>query len=435
MAPHRDVPPTPDPSATDAGDVVPGTAAPGTAPGGPADRLPLAAVLVMALTGFLLIATETMPAGLLPQIAEGMGTSEGVAGQFVSVYALGTVVAAIPAVALTRGMRRRPVFLAAVLGFLVANVVTAVSGVLVLSLVARFVAGAFSGLLWGMTAGYARRITPPRLAGRALAIASVGTPVGLAIGTPFGSWLGTTFDWRWSFGTLAVLTLVTLVLAATMVPDAPGQEASSQTPAARIVRIPGVAVVLAVIVAWMLGHNVLYTYVSSYLDAGGVGLSVDLALVVFGVAALVGIAITGVLIDRTLRPLVLASIAGFVVAGVVFGLGRESTVAVIGAIVLWGVAFGGAAAQLQTAIGRAAGDDADVANSMLGVAFNLAIFAAGVLGAVVVGGAGGSALPVAMVALAVVALSVAVLGRRAAFPVRPSVVQAPRPVPLPGDAA
>ena len=32
---------------------------------------------------------------------------------------------------------------------------------------------------------------------------------------------------------------------------------------------------------------------------------------------------------------------------------------------------------------------------------------------------GGSALPVAMVALAVVALVVAVLGRRAAFPMRP----------------
>ena len=57
------------------------------------DRLPWAALLVMALMGFLLIATETMPAGLLPQIATGLATSEGTAGQLVSAYALGTILA------------------------------------------------------------------------------------------------------------------------------------------------------------------------------------------------------------------------------------------------------------------------------------------------------------------------------------------------------
>ena len=42
-------------------------------------RLPLPALLVMALIGFVLLATETMPAGLLPQIASGMNTGEGAA--------------------------------------------------------------------------------------------------------------------------------------------------------------------------------------------------------------------------------------------------------------------------------------------------------------------------------------------------------------------
>lgn len=54
------------------------------------DRLPWASLLVMALMGFLLIATETMPAGLLPQIVAGLAITEGTAGQFVSAYALGT---------------------------------------------------------------------------------------------------------------------------------------------------------------------------------------------------------------------------------------------------------------------------------------------------------------------------------------------------------
>ena len=43
--------------------------------------------------------------------------------------------------------------------------------------------------------------------------------------------------------------------------------------------------------------------------------------------------------------------------------------------------YGGAATQLQTAVSEASGENADVAYSMLGVAFNLAIFGAGILGA------------------------------------------------------
>jgi predicted MFS family arabinose efflux permease len=382
------------------------------------DGLPLAALLIMALMGFILIATETMPAGLLPQIAAGLGTGEGTAGQFVSAYALGTVIATMPAVAMTRGMPRKPVFIVGILGFLAANLVTTLSADVVLSLGARFLAGAFSGLIWGMLAGYARRITPPGLAGRALAIASIGTPVGLAVGTPFGSWLGTTFGWRWSFGTLAILTIVAVILAAVFVPDAAGQRLESRVPLVRVFHIPGVAIILAVIVAWMLGHNVFYTYISAFLRDGNLRLPVDVALVTFGVAALLGIGVSAAVIDRALRALVFTSLAVFVVAGVVFVLGHQSLPAVLAAIVLWGVAFGGAAAQLQTAIGAAAGENADVANAMLGVAFNVAIFAAGVFGAVLISNLDGLALPVAMTVLAVTALVIALAGRHTAFPAK-----------------
>ncbi|GAA1855772.1 MFS transporter [Microlunatus capsulatus] len=388
---------------------------PGHAPAS-TERLPWAALLVMALMGFLLITTETMPAGLLPQVAAGLGTTEGAAGQLVSAYALGTVVATIPLVAATRGLRRKPVLLVGIAGFLVVNTATALAGGIGSALVVRLLAGAFSGLLWGMLAGYARRITPPTLAGRALAVASLGTPVGLAVGTPFGSWLGRTVDWRWSFGTLSVLMALTLVLAVTLVPDAPGQPAASHLPVGRVLLLPGVALVLVVILTWMVAHNTVYTYVSAYLRAADVGLPVDVALVVFGVAALGGIAVTAALVDRVLRRLVLASIALFTAAGVVLLVGQHSTAAVVAALVCWGLGYGGAATQLQTAVSEASGENADVANSMLGVAFNLAIFGGGVLGALLITGDPGVTLPLVMVALPLVALAVAAGARRTAFP-------------------
>jgi predicted MFS family arabinose efflux permease len=279
---------------------------------------------------------------------------------------------------------------------------------------ARFAAGGFSGLLWGMLAGYARRIARPSLAGRALAVASIGTPAGLAVGTPLGSWLGTTAGWRWAFAGLAALTVITLALVLLLVPDAPGQPAETRMSLLRVAVVPGVAAILAIITTWMIAHNTLYTYLASYLRAAGTDVPIDLALVTFGVAAVAGLAVTGAVIDRALRPLALASMALFAVTGVILATSPPRTTLLF-AITLWGLAYGGAATQLQTAIANASGPNADVANSMLGVAFNIAIFAAGVLGAVLISAYDGLALTAVMIALAAIALTISAATRSTSF--------------------
>ena len=40
----------------------------------------MAALLALAMTGFICIVTETLPAGLLPQIGAGLGISQAITG-------------------------------------------------------------------------------------------------------------------------------------------------------------------------------------------------------------------------------------------------------------------------------------------------------------------------------------------------------------------
>ena len=382
-------------------------------------RLPLLTLIVLAVIGFVLVAMETMPAGLLPVIASGMGTTEGSVGLFVSAYALGTVVVTVPAIALTRGLRRKPLILAAITGLILSNTATAFSSDVALSLISRFVAGAFSGVIWGMLAAYGRRISPPRNAGLSLAIVSTGAPVGFALGTPLGSWLGMTFDWRWSFIGLSLVAVVAGLLIAALAPDASGQgpvsETSEKLPLGRVFRIPGVAIILAVILTWMLAHNTIYTYISPYLRATSSTLTVDVLLLIFGIASIGGVVITGALLDRHPRPLLHTSVALFIAAGTLLLVGSGSTVVIVVAAVLWGVTFGGAAAQLQAALTSVGGENADVANSFLPVAFNIAIFIAGILGAAALTRVDGLVLPVIMIVFGAVALLLTILGRRTAF--------------------
>jgi predicted MFS family arabinose efflux permease len=281
---------------------------------------------------------------------------------------------------------------------------------------ARFVAGGLSGMLWGMLAGYTVKITPPALAGRALSFMAVGAPVGMAFGTPLGTWLGVTFGWRGSFGGLAILTAVVLVLAALLVPDAPGQQTATQLSLARVLRIPGVAPILLVILAWMLGSSATYTYIVPYLNAAGSGVSTEVLLAVFGVASIAGIALTAALVDRYPRILIISCIAGFAIAGAILFLLHHSPVTIYGAITLWGITFGGASPQLQRPLSAVSGNDADVANSFLPVAFNIAIFAAGILGAIVLSTAGGLVLPLTISIFGLIGLLVIVMFRSSIYP-------------------
>ncbi|WDU63830.1 MFS transporter [Pseudomonas poae] len=371
------------------------------------ERLPIGALLALAMTGFICIVTETLPAGLLPLISEGLAISPSMAGQMVTAYALGSVLAVIPMTIATRGWRRRNVLLLTIVGFLLFNSITALSSHYGVTLVARFFAGVAAGLAWSLLAGYARRMVAPHQQGKALALAMVGTPIALSLGVPLGTWLGGLVGWRSTFGLMSALTLVLIVWVLVKVPDYAPQPADQRLSLGKVLSTPGVRPVLAVVISWMLAHNILYTYIAPFVASAGLAERVDLVLLVFGMAALAGIWITARLVEPLLRKTVLVSLATFAAVSVLFGLlGSVPWVIYLG-VAVWGLTFGGAATLLQTALADAAGDGADVALSLNVVAWNSAIAGSGVVGGVLLQTWGVAAFPWAMLGLVGVALVIA----------------------------
>lgn len=371
------------------------------------ERLPIGALLALAMTGFICIVTETLPAGLLPLISDGLGISTSMAGQMVTAYALGSVLAVIPMTIATRGWRRRNVLLLTIVGFLLFNSITAWSTHYGVTLVARFFAGVAEGLAWSLLAGYARRMVAPHQQGKALALAMVGTPIALSLGVPLGTWLGGLVGWRTTFGLMSALTLGLIVWVLVKVPDYPPQPAHQRLSLGKVLTTPGVRSVLAVVISWMLAHNILYTYIAPFLAPAGLASRVDLVLLVFGVAALAGIWLTARLVEALLRKTVLVSLGTFAVICVVFGLlGSQPEMIYLG-VAAWGLSFGGAATLLQTALADAAGDGADVALSLNVVAWNSAIAGSGVVGGVLLDRWGVGSFPWAMLVLVIAALLIA----------------------------
>lgn len=380
------------------------------------ERLPMGALLALAMTGFICIVTETLPAGLLAQISSGLQVSSSLAGQMVTVYALGSLLAAIPLTIATQGWRRRNVLLLTIVGFLLFNSITAWSSSYGVTLVARFFAGASAGLAWSLLAGYARRMVAPHLQGRAMAVAMVGTPIALSLGVPLGTWLGALVGWRTAFGLMSGLTLVLMVWVLVKVPDYPGQSASQRTGLRQVLLTPGVRSVLGVVMTWMLAHNILYTYIAPFVAPAGLGNDVDIVLLVFGLAALVGIWLTGRLVDRHLRKAVLASLGTFAAIALVFGFFAQSVAVIYTGVLVWGLSFGGAATLLQTALADSAGEGADVALSLNVVVWNSAIAIGALTGGVLLDQVGVGIFPWVLLVLLLAGLWIVFSARNHGFP-------------------
>jgi predicted MFS family arabinose efflux permease len=379
-------------------------------------ELPLRALVALATAAFITVLTEALPAGVLPAMSAGLDVGESATGQLVTIYAVGTAVAAIPLAAATAGWPRKRLLLTGIAGFAVANTVTAASANFPLTMVARFVAGVAAGVVWALLAGYARRLAPAHLRGKAIAIVMAGIPIALSLGVPAGIFLGGAFGWRTTFWVMTVLAVVLIAWMTATVPDYPGRRRDGRTPIRRTLRTPGVTPILFVTLVFILAHTILYTYIATFLDRLGMSGSVDVVLLVFGAASMASIWIVGAHIDRRLRTLTVAGPVLFAVAATILATLAGSHVLVYPAVALWGLGFGGVPTLLQTAVGNAGGAEADTAQAMLVTLWNAAMAGGGVAGGVLLDLVGPRSFPWTVLVLLVPVLIAVIAARAHGFP-------------------
>jgi len=378
-------------------------------------KFPLVGLLTLAMTGFLAIMTETLPAGLLLYISHDFDISKSAAGQLVTLYAIGSIIAAIPIIALTKKWSRKRLLLTASIGFFIFNSLTAISTIFWLTLVARLFVGMAAGVVWGMLAGYARRMVIAEYKGRAMAIVLSGTPVALSFGVPLGIFLGSIMDWHIIFGIMSIFSLILIIMIIITVPDFAGQTEGTESNYKTVWHKPGVRPILAVTLFWMGGHNIFYTYIAPFLSSKGIS-RIDISLLVFGVASLISIFIIGATIDKYLRKLAIFSLGLFALDALTFTLAINSVMTLNLEVALWGLSFGGAATILQTALGEAVEEhELDIVMSINATIWNISIALGAVVGGVLLDKVGVNGFPWVILVMSLIALLIVWRSKRYSF--------------------
>lgn len=367
-------------------------------------KLPLFKLLAFSLISFICVMTETLPSGLLPEISESLNVPSSYAGQLVTVYALGSFISAIPIVLKTQTWNRKPLFLFGLLLFLLMNTVTVFSKSYILTLVCRFVAGIGAGVIWSLLAGYVSRMVAPDIRGRAVTIAMSGTPFALSIGMPIGSYLGVLLNWRIIFLILSILIIVLIVFFIVQIPDFKGNESSRKINLLSVLKIPGVISILIISTSWIVAHSILYTYITAYIKALNIDVSVSMILFIFGLFSIISIMLTGVFIDSYLITLIIISLSLFFCASLILNFFQTDFIVVI-AIIFWGLSFGGAATLVQSTLAKVVErSKIDTAMAISATSWNMSIASGGFLGGILLKTFGTKSFTMVMLVLIIIAL-------------------------------
>lgn len=299
----------------------------------PVTAILMATNFVIGMGGFMVV-------GLLIPVAEDLRLTKAGAGWLMTAYALGYAILSPVLVSVTGTIGRRRILAFGLGIFATAAVICAVApgpGVL---MAARILAAAGAGLVTPVAAAVAAGLSPPERRARALALVFSGMTLAQVIGVPAGGWLAYTFGWRSAFLTVAALSLPALWLIWTRIPAGLSFAPVSLDDLGRMLRHGPRMMAIGFTAMFMAAIYVPYTYLSPLLDQTmGYGRDgIAIALIIFGVGAVIGNLAGGAVSDRIgpERTLTVLALSQMVIMPM-FSLFPMPDWAVLSLLVLWAV--------------------------------------------------------------------------------------------------
>lgn len=382
---------------------------------GPAPRDRWAAIVILGVTTFVVVAAEMTPVGLLTPISTDLGASEGTIGLSLTITGLVAAAMAPLTPLLVRRVDRRTAMVVLMLVVAVANALTALSTSFAVMSAARVLLAVGMGGIWAMAPSLAPRLVSPRSVGVAITIVFGGVAVASALGVPAGAYIGALAGWRASFWALAVVSFLLVIALAVVLPSMSADRAAPLATLTEALQVRAVRYGLGVTALLVAAHFTAYTYMRPTLEslADLEPTVVGTMLLVFGVLGIVSNFIIGPRVGRRPTAVVVALALGLAVtfAG---APALVTTVLSAGAfMVLWGFFYGGVSVTTQTGTSMAAPEHSESVNALWAGVFNASIAVGAFSGGRIYDVAGASVTLWTAAGLAAAAALLALLGSAA----------------------
>lgn len=347
--------------------------------------MPLA-LLALAVGAFGIGTTEFVMMGLLPNVADDLGTSVPTAGYLVSAYALGVVIGAPLLTAIGARVPRKRMLLLLMGLFTVGNLASALAPGFGTLLAGRVLAGLPHGAFFGVGAVVAARLVREGRAARAVATMFLGLTVANIVGVPGGTALGQQLGWRATFVVVTLIGLVAMAALAALVPKLPREHQGGVRHEIRALGNRQVILGLLTAVFGFGGVFAVYSYLTKIMTevTGFADTSVTWVLALFGIGMTLGTFAAGPLTDRAPRRTLYTALGSLAVLLVLFHFAAPVPWAALVLVGLIGAVGFLITTPVQMLVMRAASDAPTLASASNHSAFNLANAGGAWLGGLVI---------------------------------------------------
>lgn len=330
-------------------------------------------MIALAMGGFAIGTTEFAAMSLLPYFSAGLNIDAPTAGHVISAYALGVVTGAPVIAVLGARVPRRTLLIGLMIMFALANGLSALAPTYGWMLAFRFLSGLPHGAYFGVAALVAAGLVPANRRAQAVSRVMAGLTVATIIGVPAANGLGQLLGWRWGFGIVAVLALITAVLVWRFAPHDRVAEGASPLRELQALGRRQVWLTLATGAIGFGGLFAVYTYVAStMLEVTHVSPAlVPLVLGIFGLGLTAGNLGAAWAADRALMPTAAGMLLWSALSLAIFPFAAGNIWTLSAAIFLIGCG-GGLGTVLQTRLMDVAGEAQTLAAALHHSAFNIA---------------------------------------------------------------
>jgi len=343
--------------------------------------LPLFALFLAA---FAFGTAEFVIAGVLPDVATGLGVSIPIAGYLVTGYAIGIAIGGPLIAVATKKMPRKTLILLLGAAFTIGQVLCAIAPNFELLLAARVFVSVLHGTYFGIAAIVAVSLVPAEKRGFAVALILSGLTVSNILGVPAGTAIGTAFGWRATFWGVAALALVATLAVAAFMPSRSEETGTSGSFRREFKALARQQIVtsLIIVILVMIGQYSLFTYIAPLLlEVTGLEEgALPWVLLLYGVGSTIGVFIGGRLADWKLMPSLIGILCVQTVGFLAVYFVSPYPVVMAIAVVFWGgmnFAFG---SPVQSRVLAWAGDAPNLASALIPAGFNIGIAIGAILG-------------------------------------------------------
>jgi predicted MFS family arabinose efflux permease len=311
------------------------------------------------------VTTELLPVGLLSDVADTFGVLPGTAGLMVTIPGIIAAICA-PGMMLGAGrIDRRQVLIMLSVLLLASNLLSALASTFAVMLIGRALLGVSLGGFWTLALAAAGRLVKTHETPRATATILAGVTCATVIGVPLGTFIASIASWRWSFLATAALVAVALLLQIALLPSLPSKAALRVADLVTLVQRPFPRKSL-LMVAFIFGaHFSTYTYIAPFLQSAHFSASaITLVLLGFGIIGLASNFAVSAVVARKLKGSLAIMTLLLLSAMFMMSFVKDLAPAVVGLIILWGIALGAIPLCLSVWMQNAAPDLPEAASAL-----------------------------------------------------------------------